>query len=387
MAVKNALIKGETATLAMRMPSEVVSPPSWTLYDRNAVEVLTGFADQQTNNMWSATITVPPTAVLVGGEETWELEFSSMPGLGRSITKSLFVTVTDAFDQWQSHGLLYKAGAASIKHTLFYDSLPSSIVLALNEGYDTEDATPLFEQTLTDPTAASVTSRGYAFSVSLPVTGISKNSGAGRYPYQLSVTATFADLPNDEAVIPVYVMTPQIARYVNDLTRYLDKARLVEVDANLQWATDELVHYVLNGVEYINGVKEPSFWSVHDIPIQLQGYVSMAAAWVALNARFLAEGMTNFEFQGSNTQLNFNRRDAVQTKMDELRSVLEGALPQAKTATIRTYGAGVPPSGLPGVGKRSSPGRLGVGYGPMINRSNWPTLGVGSGSNGRWRLF
>lgn len=368
MSANTTLTKGETRQFSVKFPSNLTETPSWTLFDEDDTLVFSGVASLGSDGRWNATITVPTTTRLNNGEETWTLEFEATTTANRQLARQIELTVHDNVDTWRAFGLSFRPNASSLDDIVVYPDQPSRISILLRDGYDAGNMN-IASTILTNPSPLSSTSNGYAYRISLPLSGVSLSTqSGGYYPYQFEVTAGFPTAPDDVNVKPVYLMTPSVITQVISLKRYLDKARLDEIDPNLQWGDEELVHFLMEGVQYINSVKDLSFWTIANIPPPLYSPLLMSAAWHALNARFIAEGMVNFDFQGSNTQLSFNRRDAIQTKMDELRSVLDNNLIPTKTAAFRTYGPGVAPPGINGATQKAI-GSLGVAYTPNLNRT------------------
>jgi hypothetical protein len=259
----------------------------------------------------------------------------------------------------------------SLLDTVFYPSVPTSIEYSLREGYG--EGAVLYSGTMSNPAFSSVTSQGYAYSISLPITTPLVKQSGGMFPYQFHVKAYFSSGPADFLVKPVYVLTPLVGTHVNSLMRYLDKARIKELDPSLQYSPEEMVHFLIEGINYINSVGTPSMYTLDAMPPTLYSLLVYAAAFAALNARYLAEGMNSFEFTGANTQLSFNRKEVLQTKMSELQSMLDTQLPNAKKAAIVSFGPGTAPEAAiaSGMTMRRKLGSIGLTVGPTTNSSRF----------------
>lgn len=124
---------------------------------------------------------------------------------------------------------------------------------------------------------------------------------------------------------------------------YLDKARLIEVDPTLQWRDEELAIALISGIDHINNHPTVyTFWTVEDIPTPIHSAVEKAAAFYALNTRYLAEGFNAFEFQGLSTSLSMDRRETITYKIEELKAYLDTNLTNMKSLAIATFGKGTP---------------------------------------------
>ena len=376
--MSKAMIKGETAVVSIKFPTTaaIIGAPTWALFDWNGNELLTGVASQNAEGVWSASITIPTTMPIPGGEGELTLEFVGAAGDGTRYIRSKAIVVVDTADQWRDFGMLYSVGAPAITDFVFFDAQPTTITMTLREGYGSAPI-PVASVTTSPSLYDVVTTAGFGYKMVLPIaSGLVTDMSGGLYPYQLVTEATFAQnsgRPPVTQIIPVQVVTPQLVTYMNTLKRFLDKARLDEIDPNLQWHDEELAHFVLEGVNLLNGMGDTTFWTVKQWPSTLLSHLWQAAAFIALNARFLAEGLNAFEFQGSNTQLSFNRRDVVQTKMDELNNLLNQHFPTAKSAAIRAFGKGNPPPGasLPAL-VAGNIGIIGIARSPNNNYTFFP---------------
>lgn len=387
------LLKGESQSIQVRFPNgfTVSGSPTWTLYDWNNDELLAGTAVQDASNLWSAQITVPRAIVIPGGEQELYIDFVATSTGGKQINMRRTMAVIDAADNWQEFGLIYYVGKPTLKDLVFFSDMPKKITTALVEGYDFSGdlvrtvATSITDTTnlepapppslirgtgeATDPDYTSITSLGYAFNTSTTIYTANPilDQSAGLYPFQLITVAEFDSSDPVELMKPVYVSTPTVRTKLVSLRRLLDKARLVDIDKNLQWHDDELIHFLMEGMHYVNSYGETTYWRLQKMPASMYDTVNKAAAWAALNARFLAEGLNAFEMQGVNVQLNFNRSGVIQTKMDELKGVVDAQLQSSKPSAIREVGKGIPPPGAMAQAGMTTIGALGIEYGPMVN--------------------
>lgn len=367
------LVKNETAVISTKFPESMVGAPTWRLLTWNDDELLTGTASLNGSGLWSASITVPKALVIPNGEAELTIEFIGVGVSSKTHVRSKTVSVVDAVDDWQNVGLLYNTGGTILETYAFYDVEPVSITATLREGYGATPINVASSLVTLAPGAYSVlTSKGYGYKVSLPMTpGRVTDQSGGIYPYQFVIEAAFnSNLGRtaDMVILPVQVVTPQIIYYVNSAMRLLDKARLDEIDPSLQWHDEEMVHFVLEAVNYLNGLGAESYWTAAAYPPTLLNHLSTATAMLAIQSRLLAEGLTSFEFQGSNTQLSFNRQPALQNAMDTLNARLEQHWPTAKSAALRAFGKGNPPPGMstaPGMNL----GWNGFALGPTTNRT------------------
>jgi len=151
------------------------------------------------------------------------------------------------------------------------------------------------------------------------------------------------------------------------LGNYLDKARLREADPTLQWSTNEKVEAIYQGLHHVNGEgAETTYWRPSDFPQSLSQYWKYASALWLLNTRYIAEGMTKFNFTGLNTTLDVDRTEALTYKMEELKGFLD-KLSVTKASAIRAVGPGTPDSTVGATVGRSRIGMLGLTINPTNN--------------------
>jgi len=134
----------------------------------------------------------------------------------------------------------------------------------------------------------------------------------------------------------LYIVSGKAMLIVNNMRRYLDKARNYDIDPSLRWTDAELVHFVTVGLQRFN-VAAPSItnYTISNFPVNYIYIVEKCAEHEALNALYLAEGMRAFEFSGASVNLNVDRTQYIQTKMDEIGGWLNENLEKVKALLIR----------------------------------------------------
>jgi hypothetical protein len=356
------VLKGKsfTQTISFKGASVLLlGPPSWVLSDPNGNIIQSGIASGA-GRTWSATFTVPTTMIIPNGEIDADLTFSGETTSGQILETSKVVTLLDVNDNWRSYGLLWYAEMGLLRDVVFYGEVPNMITVKVKDNAGVVIAT----QVMSPPVPTSTTSEGSMFNID--VTGFAPAlASSGLYPYQMVIVANLASTPVPDIVTkPVYVLDGRGLGKLTSLKRYLDKARLTEIDPNLQWQDEELLHFMLEGMQFINAFPpQLAGWTLADLPTPMDSFHFMASAFMALNARYLAEGFTKFEFQGANTQLIHDRTEAIQYKIDELKGLLEAQLPLAKKSAITLFGAGS------GITAKKPIGKLGISYSPVTNYS------------------
>ena len=164
----------------------------------------------------------------------------------------------------------------------------------------------------------------------------------------------------------LYMVSGKAMVVVNNMRRYLDKARNHDVDPSLRWTDVELIHFVVAGLNRFN-VSAPTItgYTISNFPTNFIYLVEKCAEHEALNALYLAEGMRAFDFQGASVQLNVDRTQYLQTKMDEIGSWLDNNLEKSKALLIRTTQG----NGLVGIGLSSLTNGRWFGNHPALLRA------------------
>lgn len=343
------------------------SPPSWILVNSAGKTLLSGTASPD-GTKWKAIFTVSKSYIVPNGSEQLTVEFNGLSAKGREYTTNVDITLEDLADAFSPYGIVYSLISSSkLIDTVFTDTeeifhIKYKIYGANETILDTLEFSNLAYNTKTR--------KGYQYNLDLgrPDLAAGLIASSALLGILEITTEDLAD-PITE-VHPIYVVNAKIAGYCNTLKQYLDKAQLREIDPSLQFHMAEFVHHLIEGARYLNSLPGTlTYWTVDDCPMQLSQYMIYAAAHSLLNARYMAEGFNAFNFTGANTSLEFDRRDTISYKIDELGNLLAGAL-NAKTTAIK---AGVSPgtnTDPNSAGSRAAVGVLGLTINPMTNRVN-----------------
>lgn len=362
------LLRGESASISVKFRTGVVfaESPDWSLYDPND-EVINLGAAIQDGTKWKADISIPLDLPIPDNSVTLLLEFVGYDGNGKEHFVGKEITVIDLKSDEDTYGILWYPKNNSITESMLLPKRPTSIDITLQEGDTLSSADPvvLATTTIDSPTEILASERGFLYSVTLD--GISlKRIGSGNHPLQLVVQANYASGNPDVIIKPVYGISPLISSKINQLRRYLDKGQFTDIDPNLQWSDEELIHWLMEGMQYVNAAEpEVTYWTLESSIRPLDSPIFMAAAWCALNARYLAEGFSKFNFSSGAVNLDWDRTGIIETKMNELKNTLDNMLPKAKRAAIAVAGTGGPTRNI---------GTIGISLGPM---TNYPLRGSG----------
>jgi len=140
----------------------------------------------------------------------------------------------------------------------------------------------------------------------------------------------------------LYVISAKVLLFMNDLRRFIDRARNEDIINQLQYTDVDLVHWLLRGIDRIN-MANPSLtnYTICNMPNQFNIALTYAAAWEGLSAQLLAEGVSNFELSGQSVSLSVDRTPALEGAFSKVDSWLNDNLPKIKNLTIRQSSMGV----------------------------------------------
>lgn len=357
--------KGKQYTIGTKFsykgaPATFANPPVWTVYASDDEELLSQAA-VQSGNKWTAIFTIPTNYIVPGGKEDLTVQFHGTDVNGRTYVADKIISLIDSTEFFEPNGVFFNyITDESVKDSIVTNSDEASIDVRVFDSYGAQ----VQHTSLGNQAAHSANSSGYRFVVDLPPLEIVKNNWLDPFNIVYNITT---DSGTYSETHPLYILDFKILNVVNSLQTMLDKAKLVEIDPSLQWHNVELIQAALSGIKRINSSPpEVTFWKVHDFPSGLDRFWTLAAAVFALESRFLAEGLNAFDFQGLNTQLNYNRTDYISQLIDRYNAVLD-QLPQAKKSAISASGKGTTAGNE--VDKRvRNIGTLGLGVNNLNNR-------------------
>ena len=343
------------------------NPPTYTLRTPDQQLVLSGAAQQdpQVPSRWFATVTLPQTTPIFELDKKYSLTWLASNKVNKRSTVEFFnvAPVTDYCfienDKVVLEGAVFKDGICLPRH-LVPDDLIVSIKDENSNCYmkgrvSTAPVRTYFDKnfySFSFPTGIATYQPAYDPTVSGSSTGcgmvttnpnnMMMKAGANcTRPYivqwEYSVNGeTFYEFHF------VYMISHKMLIAMNDLRRMIDKARNDDIIHQLQFTDIDLVHYIMKAMERINGAP-PVFtnYMFAGLPMQFNTCVTYAAAWEALNAQMLAEGVSNFEFSGQAVSLSVDRVSAYEAMFSRMDSWLNENLSKIKSLTIKSGNVGV----------------------------------------------
>jgi hypothetical protein len=347
------LTKGvpNTTTLKFKNSPSFAFTPNFEVSDNNGNVLAAGTAVIGSGaGEWSATFTIPNSYITLSGFENITVEIYGKDSSNKIRSTEQQFELLDSADDFENFGSIYTNFAPvedSFVAQKAYTTSQISAYISDNAGnIITGPLNPTFSEYFRAMNKTDVADRftdpsfsGYKYSITLPNFVL-----PSPYYDHFSIRYVLTTGSKPEQIIrPLYPVTGLIVNQLINLKMYLDKARLKEIDQSLQWHDDELVHALFEGAKYINNYPAtPTYWTIDQWPQIMGSMLFVASAMWALNSRYLAEGFNTFQFQGLSTSLDFDRKEAITYKIEELKGILDNQLEKSKAGAVRVIGAGTP---------------------------------------------
>lgn len=375
------ILKGKETNISVRFvrngtPVSFPLAPRWQLLNDEATVILSGTAVAGTSpGEWVATITIPEDYEPLSGnrDELMLLDVFGTDSNRKERSAERELQMIDYAEDFLPDGITWFKG-----QQLIDTILTSKPIIALSAQIQDAAGTIIMSY----PALIPVSSRQVRGQSSVPDKLNLGSKSLTQYhstvnlttfslpfssvPYLIYYNVTTAD-GAEQVVTQLYWTNNRIVNIAMRAKNYLDKARLTEIDPTMQWWDTEYFAATYEGLQYVNGhAPEITFWTQQDLPMPLEQYWMYASIFHMLNTRYLAEGMTKFNFTGLNTTLDVDRTEALQYKMDEIKGILDN-LTVAKVSAIRTSGTGTvdPTTGV--TAGRNAVAVLGLSINPTNN--------------------
>lgn len=308
-------------------------PVVYEIRDPDGAFVLGGAATQDTADLarWFATVTLPDDLPARPASDKYALGWLMVTDKSTQ-QKTEFFSVETVNDN-----LFTVTDVLALKGGLIRDS----VRLPAQPPFSSEDLSVVY----LGPTGTKL--------YTLPQSSLGKISSSGLYDvfgYALST----AELPasafgSSEPLIAnwsigagfslsneihfVYIVTPAVMSLANDLRRAIDKARNEDINPNLQMTDLDLVHYLKMGLQRVNSAPPSnSSYTLDTISARLRYALVQAAIYEALQAQYIAEGVSSFDFGGQSVTLTVDRTQYLESAMGRVQGYLDNELPKVKKA-------------------------------------------------------
>jgi hypothetical protein len=335
-----------------------LSTVNYYLISQNGIVILTGACVQNVNNpkIWEITLTIPTNAPINSSAETkYKLKFSAVDNKGNihTNTQEFFIVDLTVEDQY-SREILVMEGASKFSDYLV---LPTTITKYQITILDISNNEIWSGSEVTNPTPFRTNTGKNVYKNSW--TSKIDNMEAGEThvaPYYANWTYTRQDGVEESELHPIYVANMKVVNIINSIKRFINKSEYLDINPDLQFSDADILHFTIQGLNRINTAQpQLTEWHMGNFPYQMNYLLEKAATHELLNSWYLAEGMNTFNFSGQSAQLDVDRTQFIQTKMDEINNYLDQNLRIAKKNYLKTSAAG-----------RGSIGVISVNFGPNL---------------------
>lgn len=167
----------------------------------------------------------------------------------------------------------------------------------------------------------------------------------------------------------VWNITPQIAVGMSSLEDFLNKARIENTIAELQWAAGDLVHYLERGLNMFNTIGTPTAFTGTNMMGQLYECWLLCSTYYAISAQLIAEGSLSFDFSGQGVSLNVDRTPQLDAALGRIEARIQDTVLPFKKLLAKT--GNLSGDGSVGKGMLQNPYAFGT-----LNMINAPTTRI-----------
>ncbi len=303
------------------------SPAIYVVRDPTGLLVTSGIASQDSNNPahWTAVFSIPSSAPATATGQFYTITWTiSNSGQIASQTFNFSVVSQIQTDPVDTAVIVLQGSPFTINLTVPYPTLQTLTLRFLNYQGGVVD-TPTITTNISNPVQSG---NQYIYQIQI---GASDSANLvmpnyGVFYYFAYVNYTTPTGSQETNVIMVYVVNTTCIKIMNDMRRYVDRIRNNDVIPQLRITDLDLMHYTIQGVEYLNAIPPSNIgFNLANLPPMFNFYVQKAGAMQLLEAQYLAQGMTSFEFNGQSVQLTQDITQYIMQTIDMIRQDVSSA--------------------------------------------------------------
>jgi len=203
---------------------------------------------------------------------------------------------------------------------------------------------------VTDYTNPVIANKTYPSSVSRV-----KNSSTGGYVYYYNIPANTLsinteylavwDITETVASVPTTVVQKIRVIYFPVLTKIAQIRMLIDKVQKQSgrvhaYEDEDIIEYITQGLKLVNSIFPITSYTEITVPDSLDFYWTIASAWYGLNAQYMLEADTAFNFSGQTVTLDADRTGFIESELGRLWDLLAEHLPKLKMRLVRKAGLG-----------------------------------------------
>lgn len=372
-------------------PLTLIGGAVYTIFAPNGMKVMTGVGTQDVNNPahWTADITIPTTAPISNYGEYYTLQWignSAAKNINSAATKvvqseKFLVQETDNVDPIDTSVVTLSNSPFTITLVSPYNYLKTFSARVINTA-----ETVLITQVVqadSNGQILPISQNGSQFIYQIPITTATdlskvaltstvgnqgwtgnaiKNLNPGVLPYAIYLNFTDPAGNQQTELQFMYVANTLVLQLMNNVRSFVDKIKNWDNIPQLRYTERDLMQFLISGLMRFNAENPAQVaFAFPNLPTSFYMYVEKCAQYELLQAQYLAEGMTSFEFSGMSTSLTSDRTQYIATLIDNLKTDID------KISLLKKNFA-----------RSSSVGSLNAIYGPNMNFMwNFPSFGTG----------
>jgi hypothetical protein len=338
-----------------KSPLATVGGVAFAIYAPNNLKVLGGIATQDFTNPahWTATIAIPSNAPITNSGQYYTLQWIANTNTTKQIqTQQFNVGQPGQPDQTDASVVAIQNMPFDIDLVLPFSSIQTLSLRII-------DSSETVIVTMTGLPVLPVSQNGQQFIYRIPITSTQVlgalavtnntgyatqdnsapnilvaaprgvgygygNPGFGLLPYMAYVNYTDPQGGQNYELQPIYICSTLMIQLMKNVQNFIDILRNNDTIPQLRVTEGKLVHFLINGLLRFNAEPPQQInYNFATLPPMFQFYVQKAACYEFLQALYLGEGMTAFNFSGMGVQLDSDRTQYIVSLMDSVRADLD----------------------------------------------------------------
>jgi hypothetical protein len=300
-------------------PLVTTTPPLWEVVDYTGSFLIGGVGVQDVvdTETWRATFTIPSNAPISESYQKHRIDWTAQVVGGTQYKSREFFLVQNELDPLEIEMGSVGLTKGKVSNTLCTTAIPTQITFRLiSDG----GAEIIGAQTVS-VTPTSQSGGKYYFQYTSPAAVSTFISLGGFQPYLAEWIYTLPALGEQFEVHPVYAISHRGMKMVQQIRQYIDRAANEDINPNLIFTDLDICNFLMMGLSRYNGTGGTlTGYNIDSLPQQSEYFVIKCAVVEALQAQYLAEGMSAFDFSGQSTQLTIDRTQYIDSMIQQIES-------------------------------------------------------------------
>jgi len=176
---------------------------------------------------------------------------------------------------------------------------------------------------------------GFVYYYNIPANTLAENTD---YLAVWDITESVSSVP-ETVIQKIHVVYFPVLAKITEVRMLIDKVQKQQGKVNAYEDAD-IIEYLNQGLKLVNGIFPVTSYAATNVPNALTFFWTIAAAWYGLNAQFMLEADTAFNFSGQTVTLDIDRTGFLESEMGRLWDLLNEHLPKIKMKLVRSVSLG-----------------------------------------------